>query len=251
MLEASPWMNVRAPTFVRLLARLGDAGPPQREPSLSDQLSQWIDWTRAIALSRVLDAGAQAMASTAPALAARDGEDCMLARAGLTRMIMEGGDVPKPVHPGAAAVDTADFTPWRQHCTQVQRTMLATTGQLRGRLRDRLAQRSPQMARLAEIDAVMEMTLSPREHALLARVPDALERHFDRVRPASQIDTAAAQPEQAVQTELAVDEPSPSPPSPPSNWQLTFRRDMQGVLLAELDVRFQPIEGLLAALQTE
>jgi hypothetical protein len=28
-----------------------------------------------------------------------------------------------------------------------------------------------------------------------------------------------------------------------------FRKDMQSVLLAELDIRFQPVEGLLAALR--
>jgi hypothetical protein len=29
-----------------------------------------------------------------------------------------------------------------------------------------------------------------------------------------------------------------------------FRKDMQSVLLAELDLRFQPVEGLLAAVLT-
>ncbi|REI39152.1 DUF3348 family protein, partial [Xanthomonas oryzae pv. oryzae] len=33
-------------------------------------------------------------------------------------------------------------------------------------------------------------------------------------------------------------------------WLDVFRKDMQSVLLAELDVRFHPIEGLLAALRT-
>ncbi|MBN3806694.1 DUF3348 domain-containing protein, partial [Paraburkholderia sp. Ac-20336] len=32
-------------------------------------------------------------------------------------------------------------------------------------------------------------------------------------------------------------------------WLDVFRKDMQSVLLAELDVRFQPVEGLLAALR--
>ena len=33
-------------------------------------------------------------------------------------------------------------------------------------------------------------------------------------------------------------------------WLDTFRKDMRSVLLAELDIRFQPVEGLLAALRT-
>jgi len=70
--------------------------------------------------------------------------------------------------------------------------------------------------------------LSPREHALLGAVPALLETHFERLR------TAAGA--------LATD--------PSAAWLDGFRRDMQGVLIAELDVRFQPVEGLLAALRT-
>ena len=33
-------------------------------------------------------------------------------------------------------------------------------------------------------------------------------------------------------------------------WLDVFRKDIQSVLLAELDLRFQPVEGLLAALLT-
>jgi hypothetical protein len=36
----------------------------------------------------------------------------------------------------------------------------------------------------------------------------------------------------------------------PGAWLDAFRKDMQSVLLAELDVRLQPVEGLLAALRT-
>jgi len=36
----------------------------------------------------------------------------------------------------------------------------------------------------------------------------------------------------------------------PGAWLEVFRKDMHGVLLAELDVRFLPLEGLLAALRS-
>jgi hypothetical protein len=39
-------------------------------------------------------------------------------------------------------------------------------------------------------------------------------------------------------------------PITPGAWLDVFRKDMQSVLLAELEVRFQPVEGLLAALRT-
>ena len=38
--------------------------------------------------------------------------------------------------------------------------------------------------------------------------------------------------------------------SPDSAWRALFRRDLQDALLAELDLRFHPIDALLAALRT-
>ncbi|WP_349816859.1 DUF3348 family protein [Enterobacter hormaechei] len=41
-------------------------------------------------------------------------------------------------------------------------------------------------------------------------------------------------------------------PAPAGNdaWSAQFRHDMRTLLLAELDFRFQPVAGLLAALRT-
>ncbi len=85
------------------------------------------------------------------------------------------------------------------------------------------------MARLAAVDAVMERVLGTQERNLLASVPGLLEGHFLRLRKAGQ--------------DPANDDNDPGP------WLDTFRADMRGVLLAELDFRFQPVEGLLAALR--
>jgi hypothetical protein len=66
-----------------------------------------------------------------------------------------------------------------------------------------------------------------------------LAGHFDRLRLAEQASLADA--------EAAGDGPSVTAGA----WLNVFRKDMQSVLLAELEVRFQPVEGcLLAALRT-
>jgi hypothetical protein len=122
---------------------------------------------------------------------------------------------------------TNDYAPLRQRYIALQRKIQATTGSLRGNLRDMLAQASPGMARLAEVDAVMELALSPREQSLLGKLPTLLGEYFDGLRQRAQV--ASAEPSAA--------------------WLDVFRKDMQSVLLAELDVRFQPVEGLLAALR--
>jgi len=119
--------------------------------------------------------------------------------------------------------------------------LLLETGLLRGRLRDMLALQSPAKARLAEVDAVMEATLSPREQALLAIVPGLLGVHFQRLRDAGAPDTP----------DTAADAADDTPAAPAAGpWLARFRQDMRTALLAELDVRFHPIDGLLAALRT-
>jgi Protein of unknown function (DUF3348) len=221
---------VRGPTFIRLLARLADIGAPQSNPSLPDRLSQWLNWAHAIALSTALDGKPAATGSAAPV---PDGaqEECARVRASLVNAIAGDQDLIAASQRGDETPPAAiDYKVFRQRYLARQRAMQAATGNLRGRLRDMLAQTSPDMARLAEVDAVMELALSPREHKLLATVPGLLGEHFERLRQAEQADPASA--------------------TVPGIWLEVFRKDMQDVLLAELDIRFQPVEGLLAALRT-
>ena len=71
----------------------------------------------------------------------------------------------------------------------------------------------------------------------MTTIPTLLGAHFERLRKA----------EQSAQEEAeAAEMPPPAKPA----WLDTFRKDMRSVLLAELDIRFQPVEGLLAALRT-
>jgi hypothetical protein len=209
--------TVRGPTFIRLLARLTDVDAAPSSQSLPDQLSQWLNWKQAIALSTALDGKPPAPAEDVPAFGQTEDDECARIRTALVDSIT--GD----------RYNTAvgEYTVFRQRYLVLQRSMLASTGHLRGRLRDMLALTSDDMARLAEVDAVMEAALSPREQALLARVPLLLEKHYERLRAGT----------------------PPLQDDAPAAWLEVFRRDMQGLLLAELDVRFQPVESLLAALR--
>ncbi|MBT2118550.1 DUF3348 family protein [Dyella sp. LX-66] len=232
MVQALHRTPVRGPTFIRLLASLTDAGAPASPPPLPDRLSQWLDWNQSIALSTALD-GRPVLADGAP-FTDEDGEECARARAALAQAIV--GD--RALSPAAAQDEIGiDAAIVRQRYLTHQRAMQAAAGRLRGRLRDRLAAKDAEMARLASVDAAMEVALSPREHALLAAAPKLLGAHFERLRQAAE-NTA----EGAAGAELPAGETSAA-------WLDVFRKDMQSVLLAELDVRFQPVEGLLAALR--
>jgi hypothetical protein len=246
MAKAPQRKPVPGPVFIRLLARLTDVDVPQSSQALSDRLSQWIDWTRAVALSKALDGNVSAAAADVPRFDSAVGDEYARVRASLVNTI--AGDLESPsagpranerIRANEIGADAmADYAWFHQRYLAIQRAMQAATGRLRGRLRDMLAQSSADMARLAEVDAVMELTLSPREQTLLAAVPKLLGEHFARLQQAEQKSLADMQLSGG------------APMAIPGEWLRVFRKDMQAVLLAELDVRFQPIEGLLAALRT-
>lgn len=233
-MEASQRVPVRGPTFIRLLARLADVDVAPPRPSLPDRLSQWIDWTRAVALSRTLDGKPLATNSCAPLFDSAQETACSSTRTSLVNTIAGGDGRPLQAEDDAIAHAEPDYTPFRQHYVAMQRAMQTATGELRGRLRDMLAGTSADMARLADVDAHMELVLSPREDTLLAAVPALLGQHFERLRAA------------AHQTQ---DSAGGTPRVKSDAWLDVFRKDMQHVLLAELDVRFLPLDGLLAALR--
>jgi Protein of unknown function (DUF3348) len=246
-LQASQRTALSGPALIRLLARLADVDVPESRQSLSDRLSQWLDWTHALALSTALDGKPSAVIADASSFGSAEESECVRVRTSLAHAIAGAPELSVSRQRGTehevdeeagAASAMVDYTVFRQRYLALQRSMQAATGNLRGRLRDMLAETSAGMARLAEVDAVMELALSPREQMLLATVPTLLGDHFERMR-------------QAEQTTLAGTQVSENTPAPaPGAWLDAFRKDMQSVLLAELDVRFQPVEGLLAALRT-
>ncbi|MGO4702491.1 DUF3348 domain-containing protein [Dyella sp. 2RAB6] len=241
MSQALPRTLVRGPTFIRLLASLTDAAAPSTPPPLPDRLSQWLDWNQAIALSTALD-GRPAVADGTP-FSGEDEDECARLRAALAQAIVSDQALALAAERDEVGIDAAIV---RQRYLTHQRAMQAATGRLRGKLRDRLAAKNTPMAQLAALDAAMEVALSPREHALLTAAPKLLGVHFEHLRQ-----TADHTPDHtadhtgdggAAGAELPAGGTSAA-------WLDVFRKDMQSVLLAELDVRFQPVEGLLAALR--
>jgi hypothetical protein len=228
MTQAQQRTGLSGPKLLRLLARLTDAGSPGTASPLSAVMSRWLGWTDAIALSAALKGSSPEVPSLAPA-GGGSGADVGAAagthvRAMLVAAITGQGaslDNRRRMPARQAAPDHAetDFAVHRQRYGALQQQMEREIAGLRGRLRTALASRTPQAARLAMLDTVMEEVLSAREQAVLAAVPGMLEPHFTRLRGAE------------------------------GAWLNVFRMDMQSVLLAELEIRFQPVDALLAALR--
>jgi hypothetical protein len=253
MVTASPRPALSGPTLVRLLARLTGADVAESRQTLPDRLSQWLGWTDAITLSSALNASPPAVAAGVRGYDAE--RDCARVRHDLAQAIAavnrprtrrRPGEMPPP------PADTADFADFRQQCLSLQQEMETAIGQLRGRLRVALAARSSGMARLATLDAIMERVLGARERSLLSAVPALLGTRFERLRDAERhaLDAQAAadasdDPHVGTQADAQA-----AAPIVPGTWLDTFRDEMHSILLAELEVRFQTVDGLLAALRT-
>ena len=216
-----------------LLARLTDHPVGQAGGSGADRLSQWFGWTDAISLAAALDGEAPLPPSAAPIAIDFVRDECARVRQALAEAI-ENDCAPVPARasrppPAGASDPTAappppDFGSLRRRYQIRQQAMQESIGRLRERLRERLAARAP---RLAALDTVMEQVLGAQERDLLAALPARLEQRFKRLR-----DTAAASEH------------------PPTAWLALLHDDMRALLLAELDLRFQPVNGLLEALRS-
>lgn len=218
-------------SFVRALAALGDAGGSASTDAFAQRLSQWLDWTHAIELSAALAepparAGRPLLASSR-ALAMLEA-DCTHTRAALQKLI--GQAATEDSDGGPLDEGEPDFAAQRQAYASCQQAFGAQIGPLRQRLREALAKQSPGLAKLAELDALMERALAARERELLAGVPGRLAPRYAQLRREQ---TQAASPGAADREN--------------SHWLTQFHREMRALLHAELDFRLQAVDGLLEA----
>lgn len=211
-----PRTPFNSPPLVRLLAGLDPSAPSAAalpRSSLGERLGQWLDWTDAIALSQALNQPPTRPPAQAPRAAARAATALARVRDDLSRTILQ-----EPVFPAdpAQAPALADV---RRAAQARQRAMAAAIGPLRAQLRGLLAATSPALAHLAALDAALESALGERERHSLSAVVPRLERLFQQRQQAAAPD-----------------------------WRTAFVQTLHQVLLAELDLRLQPAQGLVDAL---
>ncbi|MEO5796914.1 MAG: DUF3348 family protein, partial [Rhodoferax sp.] len=139
---------------------------------------------------------------------------------------------PVPV-PAAPAEPVADYALFRQRHLDLQRQMEWMIPPLRIRVREAVASVSPALRQLAALDAVWEQLLAAREQKSLATIPALLKNRFEQLRTTHQQADQPALRQQA------------------GGWLDRFDKEQQAVLLAELDLRLEPVMGLVEAFQRE
>lgn len=239
----------------RLIRYLADLAPPEGAPSqpvFAQRLGHWVSFTDAMTLYAALNPGAEPARAGTPAATSAA---CAAADAELTRVRTAMVEVIQrscAAVPGAArikfplpAVETGpeiavSYAPFHRFCVSVQREMDAKLGPLRASVRQALAQASPALRQLAALDATFDTVLGERERRLLGTVPAMLEKRFTQLRSEHQ---------QMLATSGQTDDSAAW--LRPGAWLARFREELCGVLLAQWELRLQPVTGLVQALANE
>lgn len=225
------FQHAQPSALARQLARWQPQAANTPRQDVAERLGQWLTVAEAIqlhaALGKVGETGAGAVRPGAsPALTALHAElaqELQRVRGVLTRSI---GARDRSHQPDPNDLDT-EFAFFHQHLNEQQHRMELSVDALRGHVRQRLAQVSPALARLAALDEVMDSLFGGREQRLLTSLLPHLRARFSALRQAAR---SADQPDDL-------------------RWLQTFAAEFEQALLAELDLRLQPVTGLIEALE--
>jgi hypothetical protein len=222
-MTSTPPQPAAAEPLARLLLQWGVAPAPAAP--VAERLGGWLNWADAIGLSQVLAAPAATGFNATAGAQARDWAGAALARlqAELTAAFDDALLARESAEPAPEGVSLADLlAPYRLHHAQQQRSMAARIATLRERLRPHLADTAGPLARLAQLDALLERATAAPERERLAGLPALLTRRAERHHAAD-----------------------------PRGWRARFWADLQRLLRAELDLRLQPVLGLIEALHDD
>lgn len=233
-------------TLIKVVAELALAEEGNVRQSLGERLGQWLDFKDAIALYSVLN-GAGTEAANRKAMAERSStvlhEQYERVRASLVDAIHAETPRELAIRLGPAGLSSAntaeDFLPSHRYYLGHQRNMQSAIGKLRVQLRTAISEHAPAFERLASLDAVLEQALIARERSLLGALPQLLARRFELLRE-----------QERVSGNAGTFSPHELPAAPPE-WMERFCRNMQTLLLAEVDLRLQPVLGLVEACGTD
>lgn len=239
MTREVPRTRFHSSKLIRILEDLAMADIPDSRQSFGERLGQWLDFKDAISLYSVLHGDFSEITGRSNAKA----EVCSLhdELARVRSSIVEAIRVDNQLDANKVAITASssdlevDFVPYHRSYLAHQRSMQSAVSTLRARMRAVLANKSPSGRRLAALDGALEQALAARERGLLAIVPLLLERRFNDLLRARR--------------KLGGNDHAPYQPS--NEWLAGFCRDVQAVLLAELDLRLQPVFGLMDTLGKE
>ena len=212
----------------QLVSLLSTWGHTDAQASLQDwahQLSLWLGPFDAITLQGVHQSITTASASVRPQAsmpgAQTLNEALQRVRSDLVNSI-SAWQRPRPG--GSDDTEVAgEFAPYRTQYIELQRRMEWRLDPFRVHCRQVLSRTHSRLKQLADLDAALEQTLTKREKALLSKLPALLEQRFMHLKRHHDDGPHIV------------------------GWLSPFEREFRALLLAEMNLRTEPIMGLIEA----
>ncbi|MDR7151320.1 methyl-accepting chemotaxis protein [Hydrogenophaga palleronii] len=218
-------------TLVRQLAAwqpVPDGADAPRQ-DVAERLGQWLNVADAIALRALHQAlPAVKQRPRAPGVAVQAPAE-LQAELQRVRQALE-----RAITRHDADLTEHEFAPVHQHVLDLQRHMEMRIDALRDHVRQTLSMISPRLAQLAALDASLQQLLGGREQHLLSTAPSFLKARFARVHKSAE--RAAETASDADVSAAAARAVAP-----------TLTADLHALLRAELDLRLQPVHGMIEA----
>lgn len=230
--------------LVNLLTELSAVKLNSKDYNLAERLGHLMGLSGSINLAQALRQLPQNSNSVAADDSAKLQEQVLLARKAIIKKVHDGfdhqaGELQNKVPTANVAIRPAallTYDPYQRFYTTFQVELGVEAQKLRSMVRQHLTNVSAQLAQLSELDATLESSLAVHNRKLFGVTPKLLEQRFKKLLKKRDVNNNASsenEPEQWLQT---------------GAWLDLFYRDMRELLLAEFDVRLQPVFGLLEAL---
>lgn len=215
----------------------------------AERLSLWVGPLEAIGLQSAMQSLRQVTTRQAGTKAQADAlaEDVARARAALAHAIAQD-PLPPPV-PGADLAKDAAWSTYHQRHLELQRKMERLIDPLREHVRQALSRTSTRLRQLAAMDAVLAQTLAARQERLLPTPASLLQRRYEQLRQAHLQALQAATAAENTDDTLATDDPAQWRAR--GAWLQRFEQDWRQALLAEVDLRLEPVLGMVEALSED
>jgi len=229
--------------FVRLLTELSGKKLHLPEYNLAERMGHFFDLSSSLTLSRELQKNH--LASEVAFDNAEPLQQIVLTcRAKMISNINQGfidgpGETLLKVPSTVVGIHTEvlqTYTPYQRFYSKHQLAMAVEINELRNTVRSGVAGFSSQLSQLADLDKTLEQSMAAHSQKLFALTPKLLNPQF-KIRQEEYLTNTKDKNTNELDHWLM-----------PDGWLTLFYQDMKKLLLAELDLRLQPIFGLLEAL---
>ncbi len=245
MTRTLPRSILHSTQLVRTLLDLDAASLSAPPSDLGKALGQWITFVDANNLSELsFEYDRQTSYGATPVNVTAIEKEFSKLRSSLEADIIQSSQpvsmgtrlsLPAP-HAKQAIDDASSYAPYRRYIQAQQQNMEVKVRQIRATVRDRVSRATPAFKQLVDLDASFERVLSEREAARLANIPAILEKRFKQLLATHQKFLTEQDAPDSVDLWLL-----------PEGWLTRFQKELQAVLLAEMDLRLQTTVGLIEA----